>query len=120
MNETPNVDMELLRSTVKAKRKRSGHSLRVSASKIGISAPTLQRIEAGQLPTMQTLLKVADWLGMGIDDLRGAQERGGKNTVAQIEVFLRADPHLDQDSATAIANIVREVYHGFKKKQETE
>ncbi len=106
------IDMELVARLVSQKRK--GQSLRDAAALIGISAPTLQRIEAGQLPTPQVLLKIADWVGVPLDQLRKGTNPP-RDTVAQIEVFLRADRNLDRKAADSIATIVREVYDGFVK-----
>jgi len=109
------VDTALLSELVQEKRARDGLSLRDAAARIGTSAPTLQRIEAGQLPTATVLLKLTDWLGIGVDDLRSQRHRPKKDTVEQIEVFLRADPDLDGRAASAIANMVRAVYDGYAK-----
>lgn len=111
------VDTALLSELLQEKRTREALSLREAAAEIGTSAPTLQRVEGGQLPTASTLIKLADWLGMAIDDLRGGRKRGRKGTVQQIEVFLRADPKLDKKAATSIANMVRAVYDAYAKSQ---
>lgn len=116
-NGEMNVDTALLSELVQEKRGRDGLSLRDAAAEIGTSAPTLQRIEAGQLPTASILLKLTDWLGITVDDLRGPRNRAKKGTVEQIEVFLRADPDLDKKAASAIANMVRAVYDGYTKSQ---
>ncbi len=113
------VDTSLLSELVQEKRVRDGLSLREAAAKIGTSAPTLQRVEAGQLPTASTLMRLADWLGMTVDDLRGQPKRSPQCTVEQIEVFLRADPKLDKKAASAIANMVRAVYDGYTKSQKS-
>lgn len=113
---TPNdVDTALLGELVRGKRHRDELSLREAAVQIGTSAPTLQRVEAGQLPTAITLIKLADWLGMAIDDLRRKRNREQTGTVEQIEIFLRADPNLDKKAAASIANMVRAVYDGYSQ-----
>jgi transcriptional regulator with XRE-family HTH domain len=113
------VDTALLSELVAEKRKRDDLSLRDAAAEIGTSAPTLQRVEGGLLPTAATLIKIADWLGMTIDDLRGPRRRDKKGTVEQIEIFLRADPKLDKKAATSIANMVRAVYDGYAKSKKS-
>jgi len=109
------VDMKLVGDLVRQKRKRENMSLREAAVQVRISAPTLQRVETGQLPTASVLVRVADWLGVKVDDLRQRPSESPRGTVAQIEIFLRADPNLDRKAAAAIANIVREVYDGLVK-----
>ena len=49
-------------------------------------------------------------------DEAGKQERN-RSTVDQIEVYLRADPNLDEHAAETIANVVKQVYDGFKAKK---
>jgi len=115
MSSDTAIDRSLLSDLVRCHRQRRRLSLREAAVEARVSAPTLQRVEAGQMPTALTLLRLADWLGMSVDDLRGKHPPTRQGTVQQIEVFLRADPKLDKDTATAIANIVREVYDGFAK-----
>ena len=109
------VDMNLVRDLIRRKREREGLSLRDAADEMGISAPTLQRVEAGQLPTATVLFKLTDWLGVTVDELRKNKDEQAADTVERIEIYLRADPKLDQKTAAAIANIVREVYDGFTK-----
>lgn len=110
-----NMDTDLLGELLREKRARDDLSLRDAAAQIGTSAPTLQRVEGGQLPTASTLIKLADWLGMAIDDLRSGRSRAQNGTVQQIEVYLRADPKLDKKAATSISNMVRAVYDGYTK-----
>ena len=116
MPELGEIKVELLKKMVR--QKRGGDSLRVAAKKIGVSAPTLQRIESGQLPNSTSLIKIAEWLGVSLDDLRSKpKSKQKRNTVEQIEVYLRADPNLDDDAAQTIADVVKQVYNGFKKKK---
>ena len=108
------VDMNLVSDLIKSKR--GNDSLRTAAEQIGISAPTLQRIEAKQVPNTSNLLKVAEWLGVSFEDLRKMDQKDRRRgTVEQIEVYLRADPDLDREAASTIANVVKQVYDGFKK-----
>lgn len=41
---------------------RNGRTLREAAKEIGISAPTLQRVEAGRLPDLRTFGKLCAWM----------------------------------------------------------
>ena len=44
--------------------KRGSRGLRMVASEIGTSAPTLSRIESGKMPDLQTFGKLCRWLGL--------------------------------------------------------
>jgi transcriptional regulator with XRE-family HTH domain len=120
MAETSEIDMDLVSDLIQRRRSRERLSLRDAAREIGVSAPTLQRAEAKQVPKANALIRIADWLNVTIDDLRKkprkSKERG---TIERIEVSLRADPQLDHKSAAAIADIVRQVYDGFTKGKKT-
>lgn len=113
------INSKLLADLLQTKRFQEGKSLREAGKAIGISAPTLQRIEGGQVPTSSTLSKLAEWLELGIEDLISTPKTNEtrKDTIKQVEVLLRADPDLDHDAATTIANVARQVYDGFKKKR---
>ena len=114
MSAKDQVDMDLVSDLIKSKR--GNTSLRKTADEIGVSAPTLQRMEAKQIPNSTNLVKIAEWLGVSVDDFRSSDKnKRRKNTVEQIEVYLRADPELDKEAASTIANVVKQVYDGFKK-----
>jgi transcriptional regulator with XRE-family HTH domain len=109
------VDVQLLGDLIRRRRKSDELSLREAADQIGISAPTLQRVEAGQLPNTTGLLRIAHWLGVSLDDIRSKKVATNVGTVAQIEVHLRADPHLDDQAAEAIAEAVQKLYEAYAR-----
>lgn len=114
------INRELLSELLQNKRNQKGLSLREAAEEIRISAPTLQRLEAGEVPKTSTLLLVCHWLGVSVEALgRVPKEKRQRDTIEQFEVLLRADPNLDQEAAETIANVARQVYDGFKKRQST-
>lgn len=108
----------LLSKLLQNRRDHNCLSLRDAAEEIGVSAPTLQRIEAGQVPTTSTLLKLVQWLGVSVDELRATPpKKQHKDTIEQIEILLRADKELDPEVAQTIANVARQVYDGFKRQK---
>jgi transcriptional regulator with XRE-family HTH domain len=109
------LDIGLLAEMVHQRRSRENLSLRDAATSIGTSAPTLQRVEEGQVPTTSTLIRLAAWLKVPLDDLRVKKDSLELDTVERIEVFLRADRNLDRQAAGAIADIVRQVYAAYAK-----
>lgn len=112
------INVDLLSELLRNKRSRECLSLRDAATEIGVSAPTLQRLEGGQAPTTSTLLKLSQWLGVAVEDLGSAPKQvHNRDTIEQIEILLRADPNLDQKAATTIANVARQVYDGFKRQK---
>jgi transcriptional regulator with XRE-family HTH domain len=111
------VDVDLLRDLIRSRRKSENLSLRDAAEEIGVSAPTLQRVEAGQIPNRASLIRLTEWLKLQLDDVlckTKGRERGA-GTLAQIEVHLRADPRLDSDAAEAITEAVQKLYAAYSK-----
>lgn len=99
-------------------------TLREVAEETGISVPSLSRIERGSAKEFKsgTLLSLARWLGVDINDLSGSpppvKRRGGKIIEATpdvVELHLRADRKLDRKSATALANLFRLAYEKLAK-----
>jgi transcriptional regulator with XRE-family HTH domain len=111
------IDLELLQKLIRSRRKSDDLSLRDAAEQIGISAPTLQRVEAGQPPNTASLIRITEWLKLAIDDVlqKSKELQPGPGTLAQIEVHLRADPRLDSDAAEAIAEAVQKLYAAYSK-----
>ena len=111
------VDMDLLGALLKSRRDRDGLSLRDVAEQMGVSAPTLQRVEAGQQPNSANLVRIAAWLQISVENVLRKPKRAQtpKATVAQIEVHLRADPNLPPGAAEAIAEAVQKLYAAFSK-----
>jgi transcriptional regulator with XRE-family HTH domain len=110
------INAELVGKLLANRRDQKDLSLREAATEIGVSAPTLQRLEAGQLPNATTLMKLAEWLGVGVDELRKTGKKKPKtDPIEQIEILLRADADLDPEAAKTIANVARQIYDGFKR-----
>jgi transcriptional regulator with XRE-family HTH domain len=111
------VDTELLGDLMRRRRKTDGLSLRDAADQMGVSAPTLQRVEAGQPPNSANLIRITKWLQLPVDEVLRKEKKPANQlaTVAQIEVHLRADPNLPPDAAEAIADAVQKLYAAFSK-----
>src|ERR1700683_1258463 len=86
------VDTELLGDLIRRRRKSDGLSHRDAADQMGVSAPTLQRVEAGQPPNSVNLIRIAEWLQLPVEELlkKGKKQGNQLATVAQIE---RSEEH---------------------------
>jgi transcriptional regulator with XRE-family HTH domain len=58
------------------KKRRGASKLRETAKEIGISAPTLLRVESGRLPDLDTFGKICRWLQIDPGDFRPTQQSG--------------------------------------------
>ncbi len=124
----PLIDPEQLADHVRARRRAEGLSIRQAAKVIGISAPTLSRVERGDyLPERDTLFKLARWVEMPIDealDLPSQEERNrlvhspGASTLEAIELHLRADKELSREDAGALAEMFRVAYEHLRTTRE--
>jgi transcriptional regulator with XRE-family HTH domain len=117
----PIIDPVDLGDRVRAKRRSRRLSIREAAAEVGVSAPTLSRVERGHhLPERENLLKIARWVGVRIDqvlypgDARRARNRAvhgpEASTVEAVELHLRADPNLSRADAEALSELFRVAY----------
>lgn len=109
------VNMDKLVAMIKAKRADRG--LRVAAKEIGgISASTLSRVERGDIPDLDTFVRLCRWLGVSTEEFLGTQSKGEQRPTPEIiEAHLRADRMLNPKTAAALARLVRETYELLKK-----
>lgn len=106
------VDVQALAAMVRAKR--GGQGLRAAAQEIGeISASTLSRVEQGNVPDLDTFIRLCRWLGVEPQQFylhAGNEEPEGPSTPETIEAHLRADRALDPETAGAMARMIRMMY----------
>ncbi len=105
------IDSEKLSSMVKSKRGKMG--LRAAGVEIGISAPTLSRIEQGNLPDIETYVKICEWLGVKTDYFTGTISN--ESPQSTVTASLRADKTLPQETVEALINMINLAYNQVKK-----
>lgn len=121
------IDAVELGDRVRAKRRGKGLSIREAALEVGVSAPTLSRIERGlHLPERENLLKIARWAGVRMDPVLHPNARRIRNaivhdpegsTVEAVELHLRADKNLSRDDAEALSELFRVAYETVSGKR---
>lgn len=102
------LDTEKLSNILKKKRGVMG--LRALAEEIGeVSASTLSRIEKGNLPDVETFLRICNWLNVPPEffNKKGKSEYSDTEKIA---AHLRADKNLDSDTAEAIIQLIKVAY----------
>lgn len=116
MNMESTLNTELLSNMLKSKRGKQG--LRETALQIGdVSAPTLSRIEQGNLPDVETFLKLCKWLQVSTETF----VVGKKNEIKEISekdklVYqLRSSQELDSDTINAMITMVDLAFTKLKK-----
>lgn len=110
------LNTELFASAIKSKRGKNG--LRDTAEQIGnVSAATLSRIEQGNLPDIETFIRICKWLGVPTDTFIS----GRKSPLAElsekdrIAYQLRSSRELDSKSINALLSMLDIAYPKLKK-----
>lgn len=69
------LSTKMLNKRLKELRKKAGWSQQKLAEKAGLSYNTITKIEQGVaiMPTIQTIVKIADALGISLDELMGRE-----------------------------------------------
>src|SRR6266511_4254059 len=120
------IDPVELGDRVRAKRRSKKLSIREAAAEVGVSAPTISRVERGHLPERENLLRLARWAGVRIDPVLHHDVRRVRNalvhgpeasTVEAVELHLRADKNLSRDDAEALSEMFRLAYDALSDKQ---
>ena len=96
------------------KSKRGNKGLRAVAQEIGeISASTLSRIEQGNLPDVDTFIRICKWLGISPEDFTNDEDSTYRKASNQeiIISHLRADRTLPPNTITALAEMINMAYN---------
>ncbi|HEX8197856.1 MAG TPA: helix-turn-helix domain-containing protein [Pyrinomonadaceae bacterium] len=93
---------------VMVREKRGDAKLRDTAEAIGISAPTLMRIEAGRTPDVATFGKICQWLQISPESFLGYKQEDApkENTNIQISAHLKAPKAMTQETISALARMI--------------
>ena len=87
------------------------------AEESGVSASTLTRIAQGKRPDVDSLAALSAWSGLEVDRFvkGGASRRGEAEPLAKITTYLRSDPHLNEEAATALDELVKVAYKRLRR-----
>jgi len=112
--------MNSLNSTLLAemiRSKRGARGLRETAKEIGgISAPTLSRIENGNLPDIDTYFRLCKWLEVPTDYFTKAKGKSkSAETRNEVIAHLRADKTLPTATAEALIEMITLAYAKIAK-----
>lgn len=111
------LNSSLLAEMIKSKRGNRG--LRETAKEIGTSSPTLSRIENGNLPDIDTYIKICKWLDVPSDYFTANdQKKGAPSSPAykkQVIAHLRADKNLPPSTAEALIEMINLAYAKLSK-----
>jgi transcriptional regulator with XRE-family HTH domain len=90
--------------------KRGNQGLRETAREIGdVSVSTLSRVENGNLPDIDTYVKICNWLDVSIEFFAIKKDESTSNK-QMVVANLRADKTLPQEIAEALIKMVNLAY----------
>jgi transcriptional regulator with XRE-family HTH domain len=122
------INLEKLARALKNKRANLGLTLDQVETETKVSPPTLSRLERNLregsekfVPDLNTLAKLAKWLGVSIASLLDPQEAPEKRDQPLpdvVEAYTRADKNLDPEDAKALTEIFKIYYEQAKKRTE--
>lgn len=108
------IDPARLGPLLRELRDREGWSLRRAADETGVSFATIARVEGGNLPDLETYLKLSAYLGLAGGDAVEMAERT-ETTLDAITLHLEQDPALRPDDAERISRLVRDMYDALAR-----
>lgn len=110
------LNIELLASAIKTKRGKKG--LRETAAEIGdVSSATLSRVEQGNLPDVETFIKLCRWLDVPTDSFVSGKKplHSELSEKDKIVYQLRSSQELDPDTINAMVAMIDIAFTKVKK-----
>jgi len=110
-NYMSKIDTGKLSSMIKSKRGNKG--MRDVSKEIGVSAPTLSRIEQGKVPDVDTFIKLCEWLGVTADTFTKSGSKSIKSIKpgkAALVAHLRAEKELEPDTVNLLLKMIDFAY----------
>jgi len=110
-------DGEAFYSALDAQRQSKKLTWKKVAEQTGVSASTLTRMAQGKNPDLDGLASLLAWSGLNADDFVRVEgrQRVEADSLAQITAYLRADPNLSTDGATALEALLKSAYERLRK-----
>jgi transcriptional regulator with XRE-family HTH domain len=96
------------------KQKRGDRGLREVAKQVGISLSTLSRVENGNLPDIDSYMKLCKWLEVSVDFFTAAPQKNVESTKQLVVANLRADKTLPKEISEALIKMINLAYNNVK------
>ena len=112
MKRRGSFDADAFFAALDGARQARGLTWKKVADESGVSASTLTRIAQGKRPDIDSLAALSAWSGLDVDNFVKGREssREEPERLAMISTYLRTDPHLNEEAATALDELVKAVY----------
>jgi transcriptional regulator with XRE-family HTH domain len=108
-----NLDLAQLGAMLK--QHRGALSLRQAAGEAGVSFSTFTRVEAGAQPDLTSFMLLCAWMGLSPSQFFSTVARREVEPIDEAIAHLSADPRLEPDAASRIADVLRGMYDALAK-----
>jgi transcriptional regulator with XRE-family HTH domain len=116
MPRTRSFDAAAFYSALDAERISRGLTWKKIASDAGVSASTLTRMAQGKRPDVDSLAALCGWAGLDADAyMTGGEVKDESERLTMISTYLRSDPNLSEESATALDELIKATYARLRK-----
>ena len=103
-------DAEAFYASLDSQRQSKGINWRQVAKESGVSASTLTRIAQGRRPDVDSMAALLAWSGLDADSFVIRDREVRAEPLAQITAYLRADPQLSPEAASALEAVLKAAY----------
>lgn len=103
-------DAEAFYASLDSQRQSRGINWRQVAKESGVSASTLTRIAQGRRPDVDSMAALLAWSGLDADSFVIRDREVRAEPLAQITAYLRADPQLSPEAASALEAVLKAAY----------
>ncbi|WP_419927019.1 helix-turn-helix domain-containing protein [Candidatus Poriferisocius sp.] len=100
---------------LRERRTSAGLSMRRAAETAEVSFMTWSRVEAGSQPDLRTFLRLCAWLRLPPETFLISAAPRKSETPDLVLRHLLTDPRLEQDAASRIASVVRDMYEALAR-----
>lgn len=122
MPDDVTIDVDAIYAALdQERRSRNDMSWRQVAAEADVSPSTLSRMAQGHAPSLEGLVKLADWAGCSVDDLVGRGSQRFARDVAPptaISSYLRTRKELSPKGVAALEAIIQAAYDSLRSEDE--
>jgi transcriptional regulator with XRE-family HTH domain len=111
-------DVEAFYSALDSQRQSRRLTWKKVAEEAGVSASTLTRIAQGKRPDVDSMAALLAWSGLKIDSFIARPEDAPQkkaDPLADITAYLRADPNLSPEGASALEAVLKAAYEKLRR-----
>jgi transcriptional regulator with XRE-family HTH domain len=112
-------DADAFHAALDAQRQSRRLTWKKVAEEAGVSASSLTRMAQGRRPDVDTMAALLAWSGLDAGQFVVQNERsvGEADSLARITAYLRADPHLTDEGASALEAMLKVAYEQLRTDQ---